>query len=131
MSGPKMTKEEFAKLLRGGRNPHKYRAKAAEIDGVRFSSCAEGQRYQFLKILLKAGYIKDLVLQPQFIVQEAFKYDGETIQAIKYIADFMYTDRAGRQIVEDVKGFKTKEYLLKRKLFLAKYGQNYDFKEIK
>lgn len=98
----------------------KYHARAVVIDGIRFPSMKEGQRYRELMLELKAGRIGNLKLQPEFTLQEAFTTPtGERIRAVKYIADFQYT-RDGKTVVEDVKGFKTKEYLLKRKLMQGK-----------
>jgi len=77
-----------------------------------------------LKLLQRAGEIKDLKLQAPFILQEGFiDYTGKTQRPIKYIADFMYleTKRPDMFTVEDCKGHRTKEYLNKRKLFLYKF----------
>ena len=90
------------------------------IDGVRFDSKAEATRYQRLKFLQETGKIRDLQLQPVFILQPAFKYQGRTIQAIKYIADFQY-EADGKIVVEDVKGVQTAEFRLKMKLLLHQY----------
>ena len=49
---------------------------------------------------------------------------------MNYIADFQYIEKDGTEVVEDVKGFKTKEYNIKKKLFLHKYGDRFDFREI-
>ena len=78
--------------------------------------------------MLRAKRIKDLILQPKYLLQEGFKRDNKTYKAIYYIADFEYM-QDNKKIVEDVKGFKTKEYLLKKKLFLKNYPQ-VEFKEI-
>ena len=107
---------------------HKYNAKKIVIDGIEFDSKKEGKRYQELKMLEKAGKIKDLKLQPKFLLQESFKYKGKTQRAIFYIADFEYI-KDGKRIVEDVKGVKTDVYKLKKKLFLKKYP-DVIFKEI-
>lgn len=111
-------------------NTHKYRARAVKIDGIRFASMAEAGRYRVLKIMQAGGEISGLQLQPKFLLQDKFSHGGETIRAIHYVADFQYLDKSGRKVVEDVKGMKTEAYLLKRKFFLAKYGQDYDFREI-
>jgi hypothetical protein len=95
----------------------KYGNKKTVIDGITFDSQKEGARYQQLKILLRAGKITDLELQPKFTLQAAFKAPwGETIRAITYYADFAYKNDLGEQIVEDAKGVRTKEYLIKRKM---------------
>jgi hypothetical protein len=101
---------------------NKYRNKKVTIDGHTFDSTKEGQRYQQLKLLLRANKISDLQLQPKFTLQDGFKTPwGKTIRAITYIADFAYRNERGEQIIEDVKGVRTKEYLLKRKM-MAKLG---------
>lgn len=111
---------------------NKYHAKKTAIDNIVFDSKREATRYQELKLLEKAGLITDLKLQPKFILQVGFTYEDEKVRPITYIGDFQYTDvESGKEIVEDVKGVKTKEFLIKRKLFLAKYGQQYTFKMVK
>jgi hypothetical protein len=100
----------------------KYQSKKTIVDGIAFDSKAEARRYCELKMLEKAGEIADLQLQFAFQLQPPFRKNGKTIRAINYIADFVYTDtRKCRIVVEDVKGFKTKEYQLKKKLFEYKY----------
>ncbi len=108
---------------------HKYNAKVVEFDGFRFASKKELKRYLELKTLEKAGKIKDLKLQPIFLLQEGFYYQGKSIRQITYRADFEYVDEKGNRVVEDVKGFKTDVYKLKKKLFLKKYP-DVIFKEI-
>ena len=107
---------------------HKYNAKPLEFEGFRFDSKKELKRYLELKMLEKAGKIKDLKLQPVFLLQEGFYYQGKAIRQITYRADFEYIEN-GKRVVEDVKGFKTDVYKLKKKLFLKKYP-DVIFKEI-
>lgn len=101
-----------------GRN--KYNAKKTVVDGIRFDSKAEARRYQELKLLERAGEIKGLVLQPKYLLQEAFQKNGKRYRAIYYIADFEYLDVSGI-IIEDVKGKKTAVYKLKKKMFERRY----------
>ena len=102
----------------------KYRSTKAMIDGIVFDSKRERQRYCELKLLEKAGKIKDLSLQHKFELQPSFKKNGITFRKITYIADFVYFDLERMKIVvEDVKGFKTKEYQLKKKLFEFKFPE--------
>lgn len=109
----------------------KYNAKKTIIDGIKFDSRKEARRYQELMLMQKAGVIKDLALQPNFLLQEKFKYQGKTQRKIEYIADFMYWDcEKSCCVVEDVKGMKTDVYKLKKKLFLKKHGDQYNFLEI-
>lgn len=109
---------------------NKYRNKKVEYDGHKFDSKKEMLHYAALKELEKHGYITDLQLQVKFELQPSFKYDGKTIRAITYIADFVYFNiQENKIIVVDVKGFKTKEYMLKKKMFMFKY-KDYKFVEI-
>lgn len=89
---------------------HKYGAKKTVVDGITFDSKKEAARYQELKLLEQAGEISNLELQPEY----------EVIITKKYKADFLYTEK-GKTIVEDVKGFKTPEYITKRKFFRKQY----------
>ena len=109
---------------------NKYKNKKTTIDNITFDSKNESNRYLELKILLKSGLIKDLVLQPAFELQPKFKYQGKTERSITYKADFQYTED-GKTVVEDVKGFETKDFIIKRKLFLNKYGNDIDFRIIR
>ena len=102
---------------------NKYFNKKVMVDGIKFDSKKESKRYEQLKILKKAGLIKDLELQPTFVLQPAYKNNkGEKVRAITYKADFIYFDtHLDQYIVEDVKGFKTDVYKLKKKLFEYQY----------
>jgi hypothetical protein len=97
-------------------------------NGIVFDSKAEMKRYKDLELLEKAGQIKELQRQEAWVLQEPFEYKGKKIRAIYYIADFSYYEN-GKYVVEDVKGRKTKEYQLKKKMFLKRY-QNIDFREV-
>ena len=100
----------------------KYHSKKTTIYGITFDSKKEANRYSELRLLEMAGKIKDLRLQHQFILQPSFRKNSKTIRAITYVADFVYYDFERMKIVvEDVKGFKTKEYMLKRKMFEYKF----------
>lgn len=97
----------------------KYHNRKIEIDGIKFDSIKEGERYLELKMLLKAGKIRDLQLQVEFELIP--KQAGE--QACKYKADFVYhMADTGKMVVEDVKGKRTHEYIIKRKLMLWRHG---------
>ncbi len=108
---------------------NKYSNKKIEIDGHKFDSKKEARRYVDLKLLLRAKQIANLELQPTFVLQDSFKHNDKQIRQITYIADFMY-QKDCQCIVEDVKGFKTDVYNLKKKLFLNKFGKHIDFREI-
>jgi len=102
---------------------NKYNVSAKEdrtYNGIVFDSKAEMKRYIELKALEIAGEIKQLTLQPEYILQESFEYNKKKYRDIKYQADFVYT-KGKDVIVEDVKGKKTKEYMIKKKLLLKRY----------
>lgn len=99
---------------------NKYRNKKVILDDYVFDSIQESRRYKELKILLKAGKIQNLELQPRFLLQESFKKNGKTYRKIEYVADFQYTENK-KTIVEDVKGMQTDVFKLKHKLFEKKY----------
>jgi hypothetical protein len=104
----------------------KYKAKKTVIDGITFDSKAEAKRYQELKLIERAGHIQHLSLQPRFTLQEGFVnvHTGKKERAIEYVADFQYEDN-NVIIVEDVKGMKTSDYKIKRKLFIHQYQDIY------
>ena len=119
------------------RNGTKYNAQKTVIDGIEFPSKHEANRYCELKLLERAGEISDLRLQVdfelipnQYQVEERYGKNGKRLKdkqillerKVVYRADFVYTDKDGNQVVEDTKGFKTKEYLIKRKLMLYVHG---------
>ena len=99
---------------------NKYRNRKIVIDNIKFDSVLEANRYRELKLLQRAKEISNLRLQVPFILQEGFKKNGRTYQAIKYIADFVYEEN-GQTIVEDTKGMKTETFKIKQKLFEYKY----------
>lgn len=102
------------------KKPHKYGAKKCTINGHKFDSLAEGRRYVVLKALEKAGKIYGLTLQPRFELMPGFRFNGQAVRKIEYVADFRYLE-AGKVIIEDVKGQPTPVYLVKKKLFLHQY----------
>ena len=96
---------------------NKYGARKTIVDGITFDSKREAIRYQELKLLERAGEIKDLELQPKYILQPKYRKNGKSIREIAYIADFRYFDtRHNKLVVEDVKGVKTEVYRLKKKI---------------
>lgn len=111
----------------------KYGSKKVTIDGIVFDSKKEANRYCELKLLERAGRIKNLELQkpfeliptqrePETMTKTGKVKQGKVIeQSVKYIADFVYTEN-GKTVVEDTKGYKTKDYIIKRKLMLYVYG---------
>ena len=100
----------------------KYGSRKTIVDGISFDSKREANRYCELKLLEKCGKIKDLKLQHKFELQPPFSKNGKTIRAITYVADFTYFDlEKTKNVVEDVKGYKTDVYQLKKKMFEYKF----------
>ena len=84
------------------------------VDGHRFASKKEAGHYLQLRILQDAGQIANLKLQPRFKLAEG----------ITYVADFLWDDlHTGKTHVKDSKGFRTKEFRIKEKLFRQLYPQ--------
>ncbi len=103
----------------------KYNAKKVSAsDGTLCASKKERARYEELLLLSKAGAIRDLRTQVPFeLVPKQRNEYGKAVRKVEYVADFVYTDtETGRQIVEDTKGMKTREYVIKAKLMLWRYG---------
>ena len=108
----------------------KYRNKKVKVDGHTFDSQKEARRYKELKLMERAGAIKDLEIQPAFELIPTIRTETETLRKTVYKADFRYVDtKTGGVVVEDVKGFKTDVYKLKKKMLLHKY-EGIDFREI-
>lgn len=99
---------------------HKYHnIKTMTSDGIEHDSQAEAKRWIQLKLLERAGEIKDLQRQVKYVLIPSQKEGKKTVEReCSYIADFVYTDKQGNTVVEDTKGFKTKDYIIKRKLML-------------
>lgn len=103
---------------------NKYKNKKKTVDNIVFDSTNEANRYCELKLLLWAGEISDLELQPAFDLKLNKK------QKRFYIADFKYFDKKKQKyVVEDVKGVKTDVYKLKKVRFLELYPE-FEFIEI-
>ena len=95
----------------------KYKNKRICIKGIWFHSQKEGFRYLELLQLEKQGKITDLKRQVKYELIP--KQEGE--RPCAYIADFTYQE-GGQTVVEDTKGYKTKDYVIKRKLMLWRHG---------
>lgn len=115
------------------RSRSKYHSRKVTVDGVTFDSQKEYRRFRELCLLEKAGRITDLQRQVKFVLIPA-QYEPDTIgkrggikrgklieRECSYLADFVY-NQDGKQVVEDTKGYKTAEYIIKRKMMLYKYG---------
>lgn len=114
----------------------KYHNKKTVVDGIEFDSKREARRYQELRLLERAGQITDLELQKEFLLIPAqyqfyarYGKKGQRLKdgkrciekAVTYRADFVYMEN-GEKVVEDTKGMRTKEYIIKRKLMLYFHG---------
>ena len=102
---------------------------------IRFDSLKEARRYDCLLTLLANGHIRDLRLQADFTLQEAYTdASGYRVRAIRYKADFTYYRRGvggtWEFIVEDVKSRATitKTYCIKKKLLKERF--NLDITEV-
>jgi hypothetical protein len=108
----------------------KYGAVKTVVDGIRFDSKKESERYRELRLLEKAGKIQNLTLQPRFelsVENASYPDSGErSVTLGTYIADFAYQNggatRQREWFVEDVKGFKTPLYRWKKKHVEAQHG---------
>lgn len=111
----------------------KYHSKKITVDGETFDSKKEYRRWQELRLLEKAGSISDLRRQVTFELVPASREKpaigprggvkpGKVIEKpVNYIADFVYF-KDGERIVEDTKGVRTADYIIKRKLMLYIHG---------
>lgn len=117
----------------------KYNSKKITRNGITFDSRKEYHRYCELLLLERAGLIADLRRQVTYELipaqYESFPRHSEKTgkplkpgkrcveQSVTYIADFVYLDKqTGQTVVEDTKGMKTKDYIIKRKLMLWVHG---------
>ena len=125
----------------------KYHSRKVIRDGETFDSIKEYRRFCELSLLVRAGAITELKRQVEFELLPAQfediptgeiyrqgerkgqpKYKRVCVEkSVKYVADFVYKEN-GKYIVEDTKGFKTKDYILKRKMML--YFHNIKIKEV-
>ena len=96
---------------------------------VKFDSRKEAIRFDELYVMAKAGLIKELTLQPSYVILDGYEHEGKKILPIKYNADFRYVEH-GFIVVEDVKGVLTDIYRLKKKMFLYRYGTELVFREV-
>lgn len=103
----------------------KYHNTKTVLDGIKFDSKLEAERYAQLKILERAGVIRSLELQPSFELLPSFRKNGKTWRKTVYKADFRYIlCEDDITIIEDVKGsiaVITDVFRLKQKLFEYKY----------
>ncbi len=119
VSGQGVALPDIAALLKA-QKPRKYKNQPVEINGIRFDSRKEGERYDQLRFMQRNGVIRDLEVHPRFPLvvhgQDCGVYEG----------DFAWVDpETGERVVEDVKSPATRKlptYRLKRRLVWALYG---------
>ena len=109
------TKKSIAK------KKNKYRNIKTTVDGIEFDSRKEADYYCQLKLLKRAGEIKDFGLQPRYELQPTFKKNGTTHRSITYVADFVIDNNDGTTEIIDIKGVETQVFKIKKKLFEYKY----------
>lgn len=103
----------------GFQKDHFYPQNGTGIDPL---PSTELHAYCELKLMQRAGVISDLRMQVSFELIPSQRVDGKVVErAVNYIADFVY-QQDGQTVVEDTKGFRTKDYILKRKLMLWRHG---------
>ena len=117
----------------------KYNNRKIIVDGITFDSKKEAKRYKELKMLERAGIIHDLKRQVKYVLIPA-QYERTSSVYVKgnnkgkpkkgkllerecaYYADFVYSKKSGELVVEDTKGMRTPDYIIKRKLMLYVHG---------
>ena len=113
----------------------KYHNKKIVVDGIKFDSKKEAARYKELKTLERAGIIKNLQRQVKYVLIPAQYEPSDEVYAkgktkkgkllereCAYYADFVYSTKGGELVVEDTKGIRTSDYIIKRKLMLYVHG---------
>ncbi len=111
----------------------KYHAKHTTLNGEKFDSKKDANRGSELQLLQHGGAIRNLqrqvsfeliptIREPDTTGPRGGRYPGKVIEyPVRYVADFVY-ERDGKTIVEDTKGVKTPDYIIKRKLMLWRHG---------
>lgn len=111
----------------------KYGSRNITIQGERFDSQKEANRYRELLLLQRAGKINELRRQVEFELiptqrepdtigtKGGIKKGNILERRCCYKADFVYK-KGDETIVEDTKGVRTKDYIIKRKLMLYVHG---------
>ena len=104
--------DDYKNYSNNGKRKSKYRATKVSVDGHTFDSQKEADFYCELKLRLQAKEIDGFCLQPTFMLAPSLKYKADFI--------VFYKDKPAEVI--DVKGFKTKEYIAKKKVFEDKFN---------
>lgn len=101
------------------KKPNKYHARKTAVYGIAFDSKREAEYYLLLREKKRLGEIKSIDLQPTYTLLEGFRDNqGKQQKPITYTPDFLVEYDDGRREVIEVKGVKTRDYLLRKKLFL-------------
>lgn len=116
--------EAKAMGIKVAKKPSKYRNEKVTIGGLKFDSKKEGARWGALCVLERAGKISDLRRQVRIpLLGRDGLIRSEKGRVLVYVADFVYRLPDGSEVVEDAKGYRAKEYILKRAV-LAAQGVN-------
>lgn len=100
----------------------KFHNVSTEVDGIKFASKKEAKRWEELVLLQKSGVITNLERQVKFnLIPSQVRSDGTKERPVDYVADFTYWSN-GVWIIEDSKGVRTPDYVIKRKLLLFSRG---------
>jgi hypothetical protein len=104
------------------KSANKYGNQKVEVNGILFDSKREARRYLELATLEKAREIQNLRRQVKYLLIPSQRIDGKVVEReVTYVADFVY-EQNGETVVEDSKGHRTKDYILKRKMLLYFHG---------
>nr|DAL05198.1 MAG TPA: Endonuclease [Caudoviricetes sp.] len=108
------------RILRTQRKkPNKYNARKTTVCGRTFDSKRESEWYMMLREKHRLGKIKHFECQPTYTLLEGFRDNqGKQQKPITYTPDFLVEYDDGRREVIEVKGVRTRDYLLRKKLFL-------------
>lgn len=124
--------EMLEKLPRTRIKPgRRYRNIKCEVDGLKFDSKHEAARYRQLRLMERTGSISELRMQVAFILVRSVVINGRKKPAIRYVADFVYLDEHGQQVVEDAKSAITKtDTVYRMKLHLMKAFHDIEIREV-
>lgn len=103
--------DKYPELFKTQQKKSKYHSHKTYIDGYVFDSKKESDRYASLRNLERIGAIRFFIRQPKFDIGGGCTYS----------ADFLVFWKDGSYTFEDVKGFQTKEFKLKKKIVESKY----------
>ncbi len=97
--------------------PPKYGNRVTFVDGKRFASKREADRYMTLSIKERIGDIRDLE------TQVLYRFEVNGVKVGRYTADFRYVDtETGEEVVEDSKGKRVRDWYRTKQLMKALHG---------